>query len=72
MIIKNTERNSEAKNRLLSSRTFAALIVSISMLSAAIMLSAMRNDSFAQGSNTSTTASLLQVEVRQQQLQALA
>ena len=57
MIIKNTERNSEAKNRLMSSRTFAALIVSISMLSAAIMLSAMTNDSFAQGSNTSTTAS---------------
>jgi hypothetical protein len=57
MIIKNTERNSEAKNRLMSSRTFAALIVSISMLSAAIMLSAMTNDSFAQGSNTSATAS---------------
>jgi Domain of Unknown Function (DUF1259) len=57
MIIKNTERNSEAKNRLMSSRTFAALIVSISMLSAAIMLSAMTNDSFAQGSNTGTTAS---------------
>jgi hypothetical protein len=41
----------------MSSRTFAALIVSISMLSAAIMLSTMTNDSFAQGSNTSTTAS---------------
>jgi Domain of Unknown Function (DUF1259) len=57
MIIKNTERNSEAKNRSMSSRTFAALIVSISMLSAAIMLSTMTNDSFAQGSNTNTTAS---------------
>jgi hypothetical protein len=52
----NTERNSEVKRRSMSSRTFAALIVSISMLSAAIMLS-MTNDSLAQRSNTNTTAS---------------
>jgi Domain of Unknown Function (DUF1259) len=56
MII-DTERNSEPKNRSMSSRTFAALIVSISMLSTAITLSTMTDDSFAQGSNTNTTAS---------------
>src|SRR5215212_2581203 len=56
MII-NTERNSQVKRRSASSRTFAALIVSISLLSAAIMLSTMTNDSLAQPSNTKTTAS---------------
>ena len=56
MII-NIERNSEPKKRSMSSRTFAALIVSVSMLSAAITLSTMTDDSFAQGSNTNTTAS---------------
>ena len=56
MII-NTERNLGPKNRLMSSRTFVALIVSISMLSATIMLSTMIDDSFAQRSNTNTTAS---------------
>jgi Domain of Unknown Function (DUF1259) len=50
MII-NTEQKAESKKRPMSSRTFAALVVLMSMLSAAIMLSAMTNDSFAQGSN---------------------
>ena len=53
----NTERNSEVKRRSMSSRTFAALIVSISMLSAAIMLSTMTNDSLAQRSNTTASSS---------------
>jgi hypothetical protein len=57
MVMKNTERNSEVKRRSMSSRTFAALIVSISLLSAAIMLSTMTNDSLAQRFNTNTTAS---------------
>ena len=49
--------NTEVKRRSMSSRTFAALIVSTLMLSAAIMLSTMTNDSLAQPSNTNTTAS---------------
>jgi hypothetical protein len=58
MIMKNTERKSKVKRRSMSSRAFAALIVSTLMLSAAIMLSTMTNDSLAQPSNnTSTTAS---------------
>jgi hypothetical protein len=56
MII-NTERKSELKRNLVSSRTFAALVISISLLSATIMLSTMTNDSLAQPSNTNTTAS---------------
>jgi Domain of Unknown Function (DUF1259) len=56
MII-NTGRLSEVKRRSMPGRTFAALIVSISMLSAAIMLSTMTNDSLAQPSNANTTAS---------------
>src|SRR5919202_6677125 len=56
MII-NTERKSELKRNSVSSRTFAALVISISLLSAAIMLSTMTNDSLAQRSNTNTTAS---------------
>jgi hypothetical protein len=56
--MKNTERNSKVEKRSMSSRTFAALIVSILMLSAATMLSTMTNDSLAQPSNnTNTTAS---------------
>jgi uncharacterized protein DUF1259 len=56
--MKNTERNPKVKKSSMSSRTFAALIVSILMLSAAIMLSTMTNDSLAQPSNnTNTTAS---------------
>jgi hypothetical protein len=39
--------NTEVKRRSMSSRTFAALIVSTLMLSAVIMLSAMTNDSLA-------------------------
>jgi hypothetical protein len=58
MITKNTERNSKVKKRSMSSRTFAALIVSILMLSAATVLSIMTNDSLAQPStNTNTIAS---------------
>jgi Domain of Unknown Function (DUF1259) len=56
MII-NIERNSQVKRRSVPSRTFAALIVSISLLSATIMLSTMTNGSLAQPSNTNTTAS---------------
>src|SRR5919206_3416766 len=54
-MIMDTERNSKVKRR--SSRTFSALIVSTLMLSAAIMLSTMANDSLAQSSSTNTTAS---------------
>jgi hypothetical protein len=50
--------DTEVKRRSAPSRTFAALIVSISMLSTVIMLSAMTDDSLAQPSNnTNTTAS---------------
>jgi Domain of Unknown Function (DUF1259) len=55
--MKNTERNSKVIKSSMSSRTFAALIVSILMLSAAIMLSTMTNDSLAQPSNTTASSS---------------
>jgi hypothetical protein len=55
MII-NTKRNSEPKKRSMSSIRIGALVISI-MFSTAIMLSTMTSDSFAQGSNTNTTAS---------------
>ena len=56
MII-NIERNSQVKRRSVPSRTFAALIVSISLLSATIMLSTMTNGSLAQPSNTTASSS---------------
>ena len=56
MMIKYTENNTEQKKMCIPSRTFAALVISISMLSATIMLSNMTNDSIAQGSNTNATS----------------
>jgi Domain of Unknown Function (DUF1259) len=56
-MIKNTEIDSESKNRWISRRTFAATVISMSMILATILtLPIMANDSFAQGSNTNNTA----------------
>jgi plastocyanin len=41
----------------MSNRTFTALVISMSMLSATITLSTMTNDSFAQGSDTTSSSS---------------
>jgi|SRR5215217_8608117 hypothetical protein len=49
--------NSELNADSMSSRTIVALVMSISMLTAAIILSTMTNDSFAQGSNTPSSSS---------------
>ena len=54
---KYKETKSEPKRNSLSSRTFTALIISMSMLSAAIIVSTMTNDSFAQGADTNNTSS---------------
>jgi uncharacterized protein DUF1259 len=48
---KYKETKSEPNTSSVSSRTFTALVISVSMLSAAVILSTMTNDSFAQGSN---------------------
>jgi hypothetical protein len=56
IMIKYTENNSEPKRMCISSITIAALVISISMLSASIMLSNMTKDSFAQRSNTNSTS----------------
>jgi hypothetical protein len=56
-LIKNTQTDSESKNRSISRRTFAAIVISMSMILASIlMLPTKTNDSFAQGSNTNNTA----------------
>jgi hypothetical protein len=54
-MIKYIERKSELKRSSVSSRTFAALVISLSMLTATIMLSTMTDDSFAQGSNNANS-----------------
>ena len=54
---KYKETKSEPKRNSLSSRTFTALIISMSMLSAAIIVSTMTNDSLAQGADTNNTSS---------------
>src|ERR687884_228627 len=57
LINKNTQIDSESKNRSISRRTFAAIVISMSMILASIlMLPTKTNDSFAQGSNTNNTA----------------
>jgi hypothetical protein len=61
----NTKANSEGKMRLISTSSqtsckqisIAALVISITMVSATITLAAMASDSFAQGANNNTTAS---------------
>jgi hypothetical protein len=55
-MVKYTERKSELKRSSVSSRMFAALVISVSMLSATIILSTMTNNSFGQGSNANTNA----------------
>jgi hypothetical protein len=56
-LIKNTQIDSESKNRSISRRTFAAIVISMSMILASIlMLPTKTNDSFAQGSDTNNTA----------------
>ena len=56
-MIKNTEIDSEPKDRSISRRTFAAIVISISMILATIvMLPTMTNDWFVQGTNTNNTA----------------
>jgi hypothetical protein len=57
IMIKHTGRKSELKRSSVSGRTFAALVISVSMVSATIMLSTMTNNSFGQGSNANTTSS---------------
>jgi Domain of Unknown Function (DUF1259) len=57
IMIKYTGRKSELKRSSVSGRTFAALVISVSMVSATIMLSTMTNNSFGQGSNANTTSS---------------
>jgi Domain of Unknown Function (DUF1259) len=56
IMIKYIERKLEPKTSWGSSRTFAALVISLSMLTATIMLSTMTGNSFAQGSNANTNA----------------
>jgi uncharacterized protein DUF1259 len=56
MMIKYIERKLEPKISWGSSRTFAALVISLSILTATIMLSTMTDNSFAQGSSTNTNA----------------
>jgi hypothetical protein len=56
-MIKYKETKSEPKRTSMSSRTFTALVISMSMLSATITLSTMTNDSFAQGSDTTPSSS---------------
>jgi len=55
-MVKYTERKSELKRSSVSGRMFAALVISVSMLSATIILSTMTNNSFGQGSNANTNA----------------
>src|ERR671926_592355 len=55
-MIKYIQGKSELKRSSVSNRTFAALVISLSMLTAAIMLSTMTDNSFAQGSNANTNA----------------
>jgi hypothetical protein len=49
------EKKNKSKTSSWSNRTFAALVISISMLSATMMVSTMTNNSFAQESNTSSS-----------------
>jgi hypothetical protein len=61
----NTQADPERKMRCISTTSqkickqvsIAALIISITMISASITLTAMASDSFAQGANNNTTAS---------------
>src|SRR5919205_3382603 len=55
MMIKYVQGKSELKRSSVSSRTFAALVISLSMLTATIMLSTMTDNSFAQGSNNANS-----------------
>ena len=56
-MIKNTEIDSESKNRSISRSTFVAIVISMSTILATILIvPAMTNYSFAQGSNTNNTA----------------
>ena len=56
IMIKYTERKLEPNTRWGSNRTFAALVISFSMLTATIMMSTMTGNSFAQGSNANGNA----------------
>ncbi|HZA06425.1 MAG TPA: DUF1259 domain-containing protein [Nitrososphaeraceae archaeon] len=55
-MIKYTERKSKPRTNSGLNRTFAALVISFSMLSATIILSTMTGNSFAQGSNANGKA----------------
>jgi uncharacterized protein DUF1259 len=57
IMVKYIETKSEPNRSSVSSRTFAALVISMSMLSATIIISTMTNDSFAQGSNANNNTS---------------
>src|ERR671938_315593 len=54
-MIKCIQGKSELKRSSVSSRTFAALVISLPMLTATIMLSTMTDNSFAQGSNNANS-----------------
>jgi hypothetical protein len=56
IMTKYIERKLEPKISSASNRTFVALVISLSMLAATIMLSTMTDNSFAQGSNANTNA----------------
>jgi uncharacterized protein DUF1259 len=56
IMIKYIDRKLEPKIGSASNRTFAALVISLSMLTATIMLSTMTDSSFAQGSNANINA----------------
>jgi hypothetical protein len=56
IMIKYIKRKLEPKISSAPNRTFAALVISLSMLTATIMLSTMTDNSFAQGSNANTNA----------------
>ena len=56
-MIKYIQGKSELKRSSVSSRTLAALVISVSMLSTTTMLSNMANNSFAQGSDSTSSSS---------------
>lgn len=55
-MIKYTKRKPEPRTRFGLNRIFATLVISLSLLSATIMLSTMTDNSFAQGSNANGNA----------------
>ncbi len=59
IMVKCRVRKCKQKRNSVTSRTLAALVISVSMLSATIMLSNMTNNSFAQGSNSTPSSYMI-------------